>query len=188
MEKAIVTNGLRPKWISIDVWFFCRDITFRATGHMWPSVFCKRVQNNIERVHECHSRLGQVAHYFGYITIGMELLLLSDGFVFALCCFIALLSSSNWTVVSWSDAQWSMTISSWKKKGKGQHHSISFPCCFRNFILSLQHRFFTAVKMIWLHKSYLFKIDLHLPLQSEIIRGNFVTIGHYSGTKGQALR
>jgi hypothetical protein len=75
-----------------------------------------------------------------------------------------------------------------KKKGKGQHHSISFPCCFRNFILSLQHRFFTAVKMIWLHKSYLFKIDLHLPLQSEIIRGNFVTIGHYSGTKGQALR
>lgn len=118
MEKAIVTNGLRPKWISIDVWFFCRDITFRATGHMWPSVFCKRVQNNIERVHECHSRLGQVAHYFGYITIGMELLLLSDGFVFALCCFIALLSSSNWTVVSWSDAQWSMTISSWGKKRK----------------------------------------------------------------------
>jgi hypothetical protein len=46
----------------------------------------------------------------------MELLLLSDGFVFALCCFIALLSSSNWTVVSWSDAQWSMTISSWGKK------------------------------------------------------------------------
>lgn len=90
-------------------------ITFRATGHMWPSVFCKRVQNNIERVHECHSRLGQVAHYFGYITIGMELLLLSDGFVFALCCFIALLSSSNWTVVSWSDAQWS---SSWEKKRK----------------------------------------------------------------------